>query len=68
MQMVIQGGQHLRGRVRVSGAKNAAGPLLASTILFAGKARFKNVPHLTDVMRLLEILESMGPSLNGPRA
>lgn len=60
MQMIIQGGQHLRGKVSVNGSKNGAGPLIASTILLAGKARFKNVPRLTDVMRLLSILESMG--------
>ncbi len=58
--MVIQGGQHLQGKMRVYGAKNAAGPLIAATLLCKGKARFENVPRLTDIVRLLEILESMG--------
>lgn len=58
--MVIQGGQHLQGKMRVYGAKNAAGPLIAATLLCKGRARFENVPRLTDIVRLLEILESMG--------
>jgi UDP-N-acetylglucosamine 1-carboxyvinyltransferase len=60
MRMIIQGGKHLAGKVRIFGAKNAIGPLIASTILLKGKARFTNVPKLTDVLRLLEILAGMG--------
>lgn len=60
MQMVIQGGRHLTGAVRVNGSKNAAGPLLAATILCKGTSHFENVPRLTDVLKLLEILEGMG--------
>jgi len=58
--MLIQGGRHLSGAVSVMGAKNAIGPLIASTLLLKGEARFKNVPRLTDVFRLLEILQGMG--------
>ncbi len=60
MRMVIQGGRHLDGRILIRGAKNAIGPLIASTILLKGEARFTNVPRLTDVFRLLEMLEGMG--------
>ncbi len=60
MRMLIQGGHHLRGTVPIMGAKNAIGPLIASTILLKGESRFKNVPRLTDVLKLLEILEGMG--------
>lgn len=63
MKMVIQGGRHLRGRVIIRGAKNAAGPLIAATILLKGKTRFSNVPHITDVVCLLEILEGMGAAV-----
>lgn len=64
MQMVIQGGQHLTGAVRINGSKNAAGPLIAATVLCKGKARFENVPRLTDVLKLLEILEGMGAKVD----
>lgn len=58
--MKIIGGQHLRGEVCISGSKNAAGPLIAASLLFRAPVRLTNVPRLTDVMKLLEILESMG--------
>ena len=64
MQMVIQGGQHLTGAVRINGSKNAAGPLIAATVLCRGKARFENIPRLTDVLKLLEILEGMGAEVD----
>ncbi|MDO8583614.1 MAG: UDP-N-acetylglucosamine 1-carboxyvinyltransferase, partial [bacterium] len=60
MIMRIEGGHHLRGRVRIMGAKNAIGPLIAATLLVKGECVFKNVPRLTDVFKLLEILEGMG--------
>lgn len=61
--MVIQGGHRLEGRTKVGGAKNAIGPLLASCVLLKGTARFTNVPRITDVFSLIEILESMGASV-----
>jgi UDP-N-acetylglucosamine 1-carboxyvinyltransferase len=70
MQMVIQGGHHLNGAVHINGSKNAAGPLLAATVLCKGKARFDNVPRLTDVLKLLEILSGMGAEVEwtGPNS
>lgn len=62
--MVIQGGHHLKGSVAINGSKNAAGPLLAATVLCKGKSRFSNVPRLTDVLKLLEILEGMGAQVD----
>ncbi|MFA6429016.1 MAG: UDP-N-acetylglucosamine 1-carboxyvinyltransferase [Patescibacteria group bacterium] len=64
--MLIRGGGHLRGQVTVSGAKNAIGPLIASTLLVRGKARFTNAPRLTDVSKLLEILVGMGAKVAWP--
>ncbi len=58
--MLIQGGNHLRGRVPINGSKNAIGPLIASSLIVQGPVRFKNVPRILDVLRLLEILEKMG--------
>jgi UDP-N-acetylglucosamine 1-carboxyvinyltransferase len=58
-KIVIHGGQRLKGEVRVSGAKNAALPLLFATLLVPGRHRLTNVPQLRDidtVERLLTIL------------
>ncbi len=60
MRMVIEGGHHLRGRVKIGGAKNATLPLIAASLLVRGPVRFKNVPRLSDVTSFLEIMESMG--------
>lgn len=60
MRLKIFGGAHLKGEIAVSGSKNAAGPLIAASILFNVPVRLTNVPRLTDVQKLLEILESMG--------
>lgn len=60
MKMRIRGGKHLRGRVPIFGAKNASGPLIAATLLLKGPVRFKNVPKLTDLLGLLEIMQDMG--------
>jgi UDP-N-acetylglucosamine 1-carboxyvinyltransferase len=60
MKMKIHGGHHLRGRVQISGAKNASGPLIAAALLLKGPVRFKNVPRLTDLIGLIEIMQGMG--------
>jgi UDP-N-acetylglucosamine 1-carboxyvinyltransferase len=60
MDLIIQGGQKLEGKIAVNGSKNAAGPLIAASVLVKGKIRFANVPRLTDVLKLLEILVGMG--------
>ena len=56
----IQGGLPLRGEVRVSGAKNAALPILAATILAEGPCRIEGVPELRDIETLLQILRTLG--------
>lgn len=63
MRLLIQGGKHLKGTVDIRGAKNAAGPLIAASLLFKGPVRFSNVPRITDVHKLLEILASMGADI-----
>jgi len=52
----------LNGDVTISGAKNAALPLLAATILMDGDTQLKNVPHLTDIITMIRMLKSL--SLN----
>ncbi len=59
-QLVISGGVPLQGEVSISGAKNAALPLLCTTLLTAEAMTFTNLPNLKDVNTLLKLLASMG--------
>ncbi len=58
--ITIVGGSRLRGTVRVGGAKNAALPILAATILVPGEHRVRNVPRLRDVDTMARLLEILG--------
>jgi len=55
-KILIDGGVPLRGRVKVSGAKNSALPLLMATILAEGEHRLHNVPELVDVRTTRRLL------------
>ncbi len=57
---IINGGKRLEGTVRVSGAKNAALPILAATVLCDGECRIENIPEIRDVSLMVEILYKMG--------
>ncbi len=59
-KLQIRGGTPLEGEVRISGAKNAALPILAATLLAEGTASVGNVPHLRDVTTMIELLGRMG--------
>jgi UDP-N-acetylglucosamine 1-carboxyvinyltransferase len=61
-KIVIEGGESLRGHVKISGAKNAALPLLASTILTEGWNSFRNIPRLRDVDTIKKLLTTLGAS------
>ncbi len=56
----IQGGKRLKGEVRISGAKNAALPLIASSILVDGRMEFTNVPDLVDIRSIKMLLTDLG--------
>jgi len=58
--LIIEGPAQLKGSVDISGSKNAALPLLFSSILFDEEIRFKNVPRLWDIETTLSLLETMG--------
>ncbi|MCP3944477.1 MAG: UDP-N-acetylglucosamine 1-carboxyvinyltransferase [Desulfobacteraceae bacterium] len=58
----IDGGRRLVGEVTISGAKNAALPLIASSILVNGKSTFTNVPNLMDIVSIQMLLEDLGAS------
>ncbi len=59
----INGGNPLQGTVTISGAKNAAVAILPATILVKGKCRIENVPDISDVRILLDILADMGAQI-----
>ena len=59
-KIVIDGGQPLKGEVAISGAKNAALPILAATLLAPGVHRLSNVPHLADIRTMRRLLCIMG--------
>jgi UDP-N-acetylglucosamine 1-carboxyvinyltransferase len=62
-KLIITGGVSLEGEVRISGAKNAALPILAATLLPSGQVTVGNVPHLQDVTTTNELLGRMGVSV-----
>jgi UDP-N-acetylglucosamine 1-carboxyvinyltransferase len=59
-KIVIEGGHRLRGAVRVSGAKNAALPILASSLLARGRSTYRNMPNLGDVRTMRRLLSDLG--------
>jgi UDP-N-acetylglucosamine 1-carboxyvinyltransferase len=62
-KLVIQGGAALRGEVAISGAKNAALPILCASLLTAEPLVVENVPHLRDVTTMLDLLGRMGVAI-----
>lgn len=62
-KLQITGGNKLDGSIRISGAKNAALPILMATLLAEGPTTIGNVPHLNDVTTTLELLGVMGNSM-----
>ena len=62
-KLIISGGARLSGDIVISGAKNAALPILAATLLAESPMRISNVPHLHDVTTTMELLGRMGVQL-----
>jgi len=62
-KLLIEGGARLNGDVTISGAKNAALPILAGTLLASEPVTVSNVPHLKDVTTMLSLLQMMGVQL-----
>jgi UDP-N-acetylglucosamine 1-carboxyvinyltransferase len=65
--ILVKGGRRLAGEVTISGAKNAALPLIASALLTRGRNTFKNVPALNDVQTMARVLGAMGAEVSGRR-
>jgi UDP-N-acetylglucosamine 1-carboxyvinyltransferase len=62
-KLIIKGGTTLQGDVRIAGAKNAALPILAATLLAEGNVVIGNLPHLHDITTTMELLGRMGVRL-----
>ena len=62
-KLIINGGKPLRGDVIISGAKNAALPIMAATLLATDNVTVSNVPHLKDVTTMMELLSQLGAKL-----
>ena len=59
-KLIIKGGVPLHGEVTVSGAKNAALPIMAAAILARGKVLLRGVPRLRDINTMIDILRELG--------
>jgi UDP-N-acetylglucosamine 1-carboxyvinyltransferase len=59
-KLLIKGGNRLAGEISISGAKNAALPILCAGLLTADTVQLSNVPHLQDVATMLKLLRQMG--------
>ena len=62
-ELLVTGGCRLKGRVRASGAKNAALPIMAAAILADGPVRLRNVPNLADIRTMSRLLRELGVSV-----
>lgn len=60
---IIEGGKKLEGTVKISGSKNSALPIIAATILNAGKTTLYNVPNIQDTQMMYKILETLGAKI-----
>ena len=63
-RIVVQGGNRLRGDVRISGAKNATLPMMAATLLTRGRSTLRNVPRLRDVLTMGHVLRVLGAQVD----
>ena len=62
-KFIIQGGNTLKGNIKVSGFKNAATPILAASILTTEEIILHNVPVIEDVKKMIQILVSLGSKI-----
>jgi UDP-N-acetylglucosamine 1-carboxyvinyltransferase len=64
-KIVINGGKPLHGNVQISGAKNAALPVLTAALLTEGTCTFSNIPDLVDIKTTYKLLRNMGVEIEG---
>ena len=63
-KFLIEGPCRLKGQVNISGSKNAALPILASTLLFDKSVTIKNLPRVRDIDTMISLLKSLGSKIN----
>ena len=63
--IVIRGGKSLSGKIPISGAKNAALPLMAATLLTKQEMVLQNVPALDDIVSMENLLRGLGTEISG---
>src|SRR5438105_5512951 len=63
-RLVVTGGTHLHGSVRISGAKNSALKLMAAALLAEGETVIENVPRIADCLTMAEVLERLGAGVS----
>lgn len=59
-EIIVSTSKNLKGNVKISGSKNAALPIIAASIAVSGKTVLKNIPELSDVSSMIDILKSLG--------
>ena len=67
-KIVVEGGNRLVGTIPISGAKNAALPILAAALLPSGASTFTNVPQLADVKTMAKLLRMLGWTVEGDKS
>ena len=65
-RIVIAGGQPLEGTIRISGAKNAALPLMVASLLTEDSLQLSNIPHLADITQMAALLAQLGVDISMP--
>ena len=63
-QIFIQGGKPLQGEIQIGGAKNAALPLMAASLLTAERLALSNLPHLADISTMAKLLRKLGVNIS----
>ena len=67
-RFVVEGGHRLEGTIRPAGNKNAALPILAACLLTDEPVTLRNLPDITDVRVMIELLETVGCSIERPES
>ena len=62
-KFIVKGPCKIKGEISISGSKNAALPILASTILFEKAVTIKNLPRVKDIDTMLNLLKSLGSEI-----
>ena len=63
-RIIVEGGRRLKGEVKISGAKNAALPILVSSLLADGWSSYSNVPNLMDIKSVIPLLRDLGAEVD----